>query len=281
MKKAITILVAACLSVASFAQAKINTMKMKIADFQEKTTKVVLTGNSMHDARLQNAVKNNWTISPVEFCTVAEYESLKSNPDYYFLLTVSGQFEKEAVPGIEFLSLVKGGVGASGNVDDLFEVVTVPFRSIDNHTGREFVLLPALLDIIQDHVSKSMDTDLEGYSGLNNYNLNLAKSKGYRIIFAEEDLAKDVMPSVRQAYVKGGMEIMDADDADEVFLANAEKTLVSFTVAPADTEGGSYCYKMLIDSATHTLYYYRKHKITKKFGNGFLTEDVKRVSASR
>jgi hypothetical protein len=38
---------------------------------------------------------------------------------------------------------------------------------------------------------------------------------------------------------------------------------------------------MLIDPKTSTLYYFRKHKISKKFGAGFLAEDVKRVTAPR
>lgn len=281
MKRILVVAAALALSTAAFAQAQIKTMKMKIADFREKTTKVVLTGNAMHDARLQNAVKDTWTISPVEFCTVDEFNSLKADPEYYFLLTVKGQFAKEAEPGIEFLSLMKGGIGASGTLDDLFEVVTIPFRSIDDPDGREYVLLRPLLDIIQDHVSKSMDKDIEGYSGLSYYNLNLSKSKDFRIVLAEETLASDVMPSVRAQYIKDGMEVTDVDSADEVFLSSAPKTLVSFVVAPSNPEPNSFCYKMLIDSETHMLYYYRKHKISRKYGAGFLAEDVKRIGSTR
>ena len=281
MRKILSLALAALFSCAAFGQAQIKTMKMKIADFPEKTTKVVLTGNSMTDARFRNIVKEVWTISPFEFCTLDEYESLKSNPDYYFLMLVKGQFSKESEPGIEFLSLVKGGVGASEGINGLFNVVDVPFRAAEDPDGREFILLPALLDIIQDHVLKSMDKDLEGYSGLSNYNINLAKSKGKRLVFAEQDLAADGLPSVRALYFKGGMEAMDVDDADDLFYDHSENTLVSFVVAPTDPQNGSYCYKLLIDAGTHTLYYFRKHRISKKYGAGFLTEDIKRISQAQ
>jgi hypothetical protein len=38
---------------------------------------------------------------------------------------------------------------------------------------------------------------------------------------------------------------------------------------------------MLIDCESHQLYYFRKHKITKKAGAGFLIEDIKRISSAR
>ena len=243
MRKILSLALAALFSCAAFGQAQIKTMKMKIADFPEKTTKVVLTGNSMTDARFRNIVKEVWTISPFEFCTLDEYESLKSNPDYYFLMLVKGQFSKESEPGIEFLSLVKGGVGASEGINGLFNVVDVPFRAAEDPDGREFILLPALLDIIQDHVLKSMDKDLEGYSGLSNYNINLAKSKGKRLVFAEQDLAADVLPSVRALYFKGGMEAMDEAEWYIGILLESEemKALVTnrqITVVPI-TESNS------------------------------------------
>jgi hypothetical protein len=57
--------------------------------------------------------------------------------------------------------------------------------------------------------------------------------------------------------------------------------LVSYTVYPSADSMGSFCYKMLIDPQTNTLYYFRKHKMSKKFGAGFLAEDVKRITAPR
>ena len=51
------------------AQAQINTKKVKISDFTEKITKVVLTGNDFYDSILKDEVKTHWRVSPYEFCT--------------------------------------------------------------------------------------------------------------------------------------------------------------------------------------------------------------------
>jgi hypothetical protein len=52
-------------------------------------------------------------------------------------------------------------------------------------------------------------------------------------------------------------------------------------VAPFEPQPGAYCYKMLIDTQTHKLYYYKRHRISSKAGAGFLKDDLKRIYAVR
>ena len=277
-KKVILSLAVAMLPLISSAQAQINTKKMKIEDFTEKTTKVVLTGNLFFDQVFKDEVQNRWRISPFEFCSLSEFEKIKTDDGYYFLMAVKGQFKKESEPGLVMLSVMKGGEEASKGLNRMLDVVTVPIMSADNPTGREFVLLPALLDILQDHILLSMERDVAAYSGLSNYTMNLSSSENMDIVFAEEDLSDAITENVRKVYFKNGISVTDADTADEIMMNQTPETLVSFTVYPTDGKKGSYCYKMLIDAATHELYYYRKHRITSKFGPGFLLEDLNRIA---
>ena len=89
------------------AQAQINTKKVKIGDFTQKTTKVVLNGNPFMDGALKEEVSARWRVSPFEFCTLEEFDKIKTSEDYYFLPMVKGPFRKEAEPGIQFITLVK------------------------------------------------------------------------------------------------------------------------------------------------------------------------------
>jgi hypothetical protein len=75
--------------------------------------------------------------------------------------------------------------------------------------------------------------------------------------------------------------VLPEEEADEYLSPEKENTLVSYVVAPTEAKPGSFCYKMLVDPQTNTLYYFRKHKVSKKFGPGFLAEDVKRISVPR
>lgn len=281
MKKIIVFAVAMLLPLIGWGQAQIDTKKMKISDFNQKVTKVVLTGNPIHDAYLKKNITSKWNASPFEFCSLAEYESLKSDNSYYFLLTTKGQFKKETEPGLTFLTLVKGGNDADGGIDEMLEIVSFPFASVNDPSGREYVYMGAFLDIIQKYALESMERDIQAYTGLPNYSLNIGKSGNMTLVFSETDLASEVTPALKNMYFDEKVLVLDEEDVEEYMAPEHENTLVSYVAATSDGKVGSFCYKMLIDPQTNTLYYFRKHKITKKFGPGFLAEDIKRITAPR
>jgi hypothetical protein len=100
-------------------------------------------------------------------------------------------------------------------------------------------------------------------------------------VFSEGDLATDVTDEVKNLCFDEKVLVLEEEDADEYVSPDKANTLVSYTVYPSADSMGSFCYKMLIDPQTNTLYYFRKHKMSKKFGAGFLAEDVKRITAPR
>ena len=279
MRKLFIMLAVALLPLMAGAQAQINTKKVKISDFTEKITKVVLTGNDFYDIALQDEVKARWRVSPYEFCTWEEFQRDRNSSDFYFLLTTSSQFKKESEPGLDLLSLVKGGTGAT--INSMLEVVFIPFAPAEDPSGREMVFLPAFLDIIQKHALMSMEKDTDGYIGLSNNSMNIAKAKNMEFVFSEDDLSSEITREFRDLNFDSDMVITDEDSADDYMLENAPNTLVSYVVAPTDAQPGSFCYKMLINSETHELYYFRRHRITKKFGPGFLAEDIRRINSYR
>ena len=281
MKKFIVLTIACLISLISFGQVRIDTKKMKISDFTQKVTKVVLTGSPLHDGYLKKDVAAIWHVSPFEFCTLEEYETLKSDDSYYFLLTTKGQFKNEAEPGISFLTLVKGGQNAATGINEMIEIVSFPFASVNKPSGREYVFLQPILDIIQNHALAAMEKDIDAYTGLPNYSMNISKSGNMTLVFSEGDLSADVTAAVKSLCFDEDVLVLEEEEADEYMSPDKANTLVSYVVYPTGGSVGSYCYKMLIDPQTNTLYYFRKHKISKKFGAGFLAEDVKRITAPR
>ena len=281
MKRIIVATAALLLSMVTWGQAQIDTKKVKISDFTQKITKVVLTGNMFYDGSLKSEIAAKWHVSPFEFCSMQEYEALKGDDNYYFLLTVQGQFRKESEPGLTFLSLVKGGKNASEGIDEMLEIVSFPLASAEDPTGREYVFLQAVLDIIQNYALDSMENDINAYTGLPNYTMNITKSGDMTIVFSEKDLSGEVTPQVRNQCFDEKVLVLEEEEADEYMSPEKSSTLVSYVVAPTSGKAGSYCYKMLIEPQTNTLYYFRKHKITKKAGPGFLAEDIRRIAVPR
>jgi len=275
MKKILLFFAFAIMTASAFAQAQIDTKKVKISDFTQKVTKVVLTGSALYDGVLQDEVAARWRISPYEYCTLDEFNSLKGNDKYYFLITTKGQFKKEAEPSLQFLTLVKGGRNASKGIDEMLEIVSMPISSADDPSGRELVFLPVFLTIIQEYTLDSMDRDYSAYLGLSNYTSNISKASEKNIVFSENDIAPNVEMGDCASFI-----VTDEDSADEMIMNNAQNTLVSYVVAPAEPVNGSFCYKMLIDAQTYELYYYRKHRISAKSGAGFLPYDIRSINAA-
>ena len=278
MKKLIILITALIMPLMAGAQAQITTKKVKIEDFTQKVTNVVLNGNPFYDTSFKDEVAARWRISPYEFCTLEEFEGLKGNDSYYFLILTQGQFRKETAPGLQFISLVKGGQGADKGIGDMLEVVSLPFASAEYPSGRELIFLPAFLDIIQNHTLEAMENDFNAYGGLSNTAQKLGKAGNMDIVISEDDLNSLVSKEMTDSE---GMTITDEDDADSYMLDEVSGTLVSYVVAPSEPVKGSFCYKMLIDAQTHELYYYRKHKISPKAGVGFLPEDIERINKAR
>lgn len=282
MKKTFAIIAAFLLPMLAWGQAQITTKKVKISDFTQKVTKVVLSGNELIDIALQDEVTARWRISPYEFCTLEEFDRIKTNGDYYFLLVTRDRFKKDSSPTLQFLTLVKGGNEARDGIGEMLEVVSMPIASAQFPSGREIIFLPAFLNIIQDYTLDAMDRDTNAYGGLGNYTSNLSKADDLDIVLSKSDIAAD--PALlEEGKIKFGdnVTIVSEEEADAMMTDEAAGTLVSYVVAPFDPQPGSFCYKMLIDTQAHKLYYYKRHRISGKAGAGFLKDDLKRISHAR
>lgn len=271
-------MISVLLPVLAWGQAQINTKKVKIGDFTQKTTKVVLSGNEFMDSAVKDEVAARWRISPYEFCTLEEFDRMKTSEEYYFLLITSGRFRKDQSPTLQFLTLVKGGRGAEQGIDGMLEVVSMPIAAAQFPSGREIAFLPAFLDIIQGYTLDSMEKDTKAYGGLGNYSERLSDTDGMRIVFSRDDIAaSDDFLEAAGPEFGDRVTIADEEEADSLMLENAGNTIVSYVAAPFEPKNGAYCYKMLINAQTHQLYYYKRHRISGKAGAGFLEDDLKRI----
>lgn len=277
MKKAAAAIILMMLPAIMFGQAQINTKKVKIGDFTQKVTKIVLTGNQFLDGTLQDEVTLRWRISPYEFCSIEEFNRIKTDENYYFLLTTNVQYKNDSTPSIQFLTLVKGGVSASEGIHKMLEVVSMPIASARFPSGRELIFLPAFLDIIQDYTLDAMENDQKGYGGLAAYAGNIKRYDGHRIVFSENDLNENITESDKEQYFGGDMLICSEEETDRHLLNTVEDVLVSYVVAPYDPQPGALCYKMLIDAGNHRLCYFKRDRITDAKGQGFHADEIKKI----
>ena len=107
MRKYFLTLLLALLPAALWAQGTIYTKSARLADFPQKTTKIVLSGQQLLDEVLKEEITSRWRISPYEFCTEEEFDAFKTVSRYYFL-----HFEYD--DEFTWMQLYKGGP-ANGN----------------------------------------------------------------------------------------------------------------------------------------------------------------------
>ena len=276
MKKFYCILLSLILSLPLWAQGQISTRKHKLADFTDKVTQVVLTGNEMLTSALREEVVTGWTASAFEFCTLDRFEKIKSEDKYYFLMVAESS-------GVNFLTLLKGSPEAKdGGMSAMHEVISLPMVAAMGGSGRELTYLGGLIKTVQEFTLEAMESEKVAYG------MELWVNKNYdkwghtkQIRLASEDLSENVTEKDLQKYLDEDFQVMDTADADQAYLDAQYNTLVSYVVAPLFPEKGDFCYKMLFEAETHTLYYLSKHKIDARKGAGFLPEDLKRLARKR
>ncbi len=277
MKRLIAFTALLLVTASLFAQGKVTTRKHLFADFTDKITKVVMSGNDLLDGALRQEVVDLWTVSPFEFCSPAEYESLKKSDAWYFLLVTAGQAKGEEEPMVRFLTLEKGGAESGDNIALRTEVISLPLCPVEGGSGRELVFLPALVKGVQDFAVEAMNSEKTAYSGMNWFNGNFDRKGGIkRIYLAREDISESVSEKDRSKYLDEDMILCDEDEADKAYTDRTYNTLVSYTVS-----AGTWSYKMLVEAGTDTVYYIRRHRIGAKNAPGFLAEDLKRISRKR
>ncbi len=277
----LTAAVFAAVSPEACAQAQINTKKVKIGDFTQKTLKVVLSGNPMIDSVLQDEVSSGWRVSPYEFCTLDDFMSGRTNPDNYFMLLSKTRLGVESDPEIEFLTVVKGGKDAEKGIEEMLEVCAFPVRAAQMPGGREFDFMPAIIDIIQDYILKSMEDDRVGYAGLGKFACGISATSGMNLVMADGDISRNVSETVRSRASNAGIAFVDDDEADEIMSSGDMNSVVSYTVSPTNPGPDSYCYRMLIGAGDHRLYYFRRQYVGKDGDYGFRAAEISKLAAVR
>lgn len=258
MKRTILILLLLlAASMQAFCQLQIRTRGDKISDFRTKTTMVVLSGDEALDKAILGAVKSFWTVTPYEPCQMSEFEKLKVDENYYFLVvTPDGE-------GARSWYLVKGGGSAKTKITSMVNVIDVPICPEEGLTGREAALLPAIVVSIQ----KAIDI---GFKGIDDVVTSLKRASRLPLYLPSEQISRKAGKGVAEKCSQKNIQVVDTARADEIFTLG-ENGAVAFAVGP---------YTYLFDASTFELYYFAKHKV-KAADYGIQADDIKTFLKSR
>jgi len=211
--------------VAGWGQKRFYTKSYRIRDFQSKTTKIVLGGSEDFNRALRLEVTSLWTISPYEFCTPAEYEKQKTNPDNWFLLP-------ETSKGILFLTLSKGGKESDPDVlKQPLTLLSLPIGGEQDSSGIEVLYLPAFISMVQDYTEAALNSDLAIYLGIR---------------------------AIKKRMPKGYTLYTNPVDAASAFRSMEPDAAVQITISPTGEADAKPRYTMRFGTSSYQLYYFAK-----------------------
>lgn len=260
------------------AQNIIKETKNTFATFGAKITKVVIPSTSLADLMLRDAVNKGWRISPFEFCTMEEYNKIKEDTNYFFLLRVDGRFRNELEPKVEYLTLVKGGPEIKKGIYSSHNIITLPLQEIDDNSGTNLYLLPMYIDLIQNHIYKVQKDISLAFKGNANYSNKVSDIKGMELLFSMDQLNYKLPNSDFVELFNGNVKLVTEQEIEDAIINSSPNTVVSLLIEPKGGSRGSYCYKLLIGTESHELYFFRRHKVSKRVPLGFTKEDIRKIS---
>lgn len=260
------------------AERPVKDVKNNFRNFGSRTTKIVLSEDGIIDAYIRDAVTKEWKISPYEFCTPQEYEVIKEDTSFFFLLRTDGIFSKEYEPSIEFLSLIKGGPKFKRGLFMSTELISLPFQAKDDDSGEIIPFIPAFLQIIQDYIMAVQKNILASISG-NVVLGDLSGINGKTLLFKEGDIAFPAEKDEIKWIFRGRAEVVSQDVIESAISEISQDVVIGLVISPLKAHKGGYCYKLVIDPAEGKLYYFKKNRINEKSPVGFSRNDINKLSA--
>jgi hypothetical protein len=255
--------------------------KDEIKQFMASKTCVVLEQDqfSSYNVFIKEAVKKYWTLTPYQLITVQEFNKMRRDPAYSFIVLTQTNYEKDKANTLyNFLNLLQGK--DVSKLGELPEICAIPLSFAGEDDYDYNYKFGAILLFMQKHAQMiSADPSLTGRKYLKYYNDNIPKVAGKKILIKEEDLAPEISSIDKiKAIYPHDVEIVTEEEIVKAIQEKTPNTLILHKVGPREEKNAGLCFKMLIGTDDSDMYYYHQHKISKSDPNGLLADDLKRLS---
>jgi hypothetical protein len=254
--------------------------KEEINQFEKSKTCVVLEDDkfSSYNLYIKTAVEANWKITPYEFVTVTDFNVMRLNPAYSFIVLTQTNFDKDKSHGLyNFINLLQGK--DVNKLAEMPEICAVPLSFAGVSDFEYSYKLGPILSFMQKHaqmISEDPSMTLRKY--LKYYNKNIPDIRNKTILVEQEDLSPEIASYEKiKAFYKGNIKIVSNDDIVDAIENKTPNTVIVHKVGPRGERRTGYCFVMLIGITDSELYYYNLHLVDKANPNSLLPEDLKRL----
>lgn len=279
MKKIFFIFIFVGLTLNAFSQDHTPTREELNGFFNTKTMVVMAPSPISHyNATLKEAVNNNWDITDYKFIKYEEFEGMKTNPDYSFLMEDITVFESDKTKArYRFLSILKGK--KVRRMEEMPSICAVPlsYREVDEEFWA--YKIGVIIRFMQQHV-KNMKEDSDIIDEeLDYYNKNLEDIKDKTLYLIKEELAEEVNTRAEiEEYYPFPFELVSRQELEKAIKEQREDVVFLHKVGPQDSRHRARCYKIILGANDAKMYYFDYHTIKQgRKPDGLLKKDLRRI----
>jgi hypothetical protein len=252
-----------------------------ISAFYNTKTLVVLQDNPLleYNQVIKDVMKQEWTITPYEFITMAEFEQLRMDPKYSFLYMTQVMFDNDKTDAkYRFIHLSLGGDYARMN--QMPDIASVPLAYYNVDEDNYIYKLALLVRFIQNHALLIRDhPEIVSANVFKHYNDNMKDIKTKTLYLLEEELSNEVNSAARiKKIYPYKFKIVTKEDITEAIKNRDTNIVFLHKVGPGESKMDARCYKVIVGAADANFYYFDYHRISDKKPDGLLAEDFKRMA---
>ncbi len=281
MKKTSILFLLTLLSAAVTAQQRPYPTVEDAEKFKKSVTCVVMEDDpfSFYNAEIKDAVSKYWKVTPVKYITVQEFNVMRNDPSYSFLvLTVTNFSNDKSGSTYDFLNLLLGA--DVDNLDELPEFCAIPLcfsGAPEEEYSYKLGLIIRFMEYHAELVMNNPSTTALRY--LRYYNKNVPDIKNKTILVREDDLAPEINTEERIAvHYPYRIRIVDEEEIIRAIEEKQANVVIVHKVGPAGVKRSGTCMKTLIGTDDAIMYYYDSHMADSRNANGLLISDLKRLA---
>ena len=280
MKRLLSVLGAMIFLAPLFSQEYLPTPE-NLEKFLKTKTLVVLDPNPLntYDSEIMEAMENEWTLTEFEAIRYDEFEQKRKDPQYSFIKLVNITFEKDELNAVyKFLNLSLGGDHSS--INQMPDIVSVPvaYNNVDEDSYN--YKLGILVRFIQNHIKLIYEhPEIISANIFKYYNNNKGDVKDKTLYLIADELEPSINSKARISKIYPyNFTLVTREDIKDA-IANRDNDVVFLhKVGPEGTRLNARCYNILIGAGDAIFYYFDYHMINAKKPDGFLEDDLKKIS---
>lgn len=281
MMKNALILLALLIPSAAFAQQRPYPTFDDAEKFKKSVTCIVKEDDpfSFYNAEIKDAVDKYWKVTPVKYITVEEFNVMRNDPSYSFIvLTITNFSNDKSGSTYDFLNLLLGA--DVDELDQLPEFCAIPLCFSGAPEEEYSYKLGLIIRFMEYHAELVMkNPTLSALRYLKYYNKNVPEIKDKTILVRQDDLAPEINTLERiAAHYPYKVRIVDEEEIIRAIEEKQKDVLIVHKVGPEGVKRTGTCMKTLIGTDDAIMYYYDSHMVDSKNASGLLIADLKRLA---